>query len=328
MRMFRSARTMIWAQLLPPSVGGLRRRGPVTCGFAGSRPAPTRRPRAVSSGCGVARRRARAQACTTARSTDLQFVPVLTSLLPARMPPACFLQRRPSSPFSHAGIHSRSSTALTGCSGPDRSPSERSPDLPSSPSDPRHEVPGFGAVCSLVWLAPGTVARCCSGSPPRQPEPTAGWRDCPRLRSLFAANQWIVETSAVVEPILRGRSPRSLPIESLLVPNAKARPISSRGEKTWSPGKRRGTGWGGGQVVRPRLHPMAITGSRGCSSTSSTRVGSSRRAATSSWTTCSSPAFGARSTSAARTSAGSRRRKARKVSTSGSFSGRDRTMGS
>ncbi len=69
--------------LPPPSVGGLRRRGPVTCGFAGSRPAPSRRPRAVSSGCGVARRCARAQACRTARSTDLQFVPVLTSFFAA-----------------------------------------------------------------------------------------------------------------------------------------------------------------------------------------------------------------------------------------------------
>jgi hypothetical protein len=61
---------------------------PVTCGSAGSRPAPSRRPRAVSSCCGVARRRAREQACRTARSTGLQFVPVLTSLLPARMPPS------------------------------------------------------------------------------------------------------------------------------------------------------------------------------------------------------------------------------------------------
>ena len=242
MRMFRSARTIFWAQLPPPSVGGLRRRGPVTCGFAGSRPAPSRRPRAVSSGCGVARRRARAQACRTARSTDLQFVPVLTSLLRR---PHGFLQRRPSSPSaSDAGIHSRSSTALTGCSGPDRSPSERSPGLPSSPSAPRHEVPGFGAVGSLVRLAPGTVAPVLPRVSARQPEPTAGWRDCPRLRSLLAANQWIAETSAVVEPILRGPSPHSLPIESLLVPEAKARPSSSRARKRGVPAKGRGTGWG------------------------------------------------------------------------------------
>jgi hypothetical protein len=64
---------------------------------------------------------------------------------PPFSPPACLLQRRPSSPsVSDAGIHSRSSTALTGCFGPDRSPSECSPGLRSSPSAPRHEVPGFG----------------------------------------------------------------------------------------------------------------------------------------------------------------------------------------
>jgi hypothetical protein len=164
MRMFRSARTIFWAQLPPPSVGGLRQRGPVTCGFAGSRPAPSRRPRAVSSSCGVARHCARAQACRTARSTDLQFVPVFTSFFAAvhasfsagrarlRHPTRAFTRGRPR--------HS------PGCSGPDRSPSERSPGLPSSPSTPRHEVPGFGAVCSLVRLAPGTVARRCRrGSP-------------------------------------------------------------------------------------------------------------------------------------------------------------------
>jgi len=44
------------------------------------------------------------------------------------------------------------------------------------------------------------------------------WRTCRRLRSLLAANQWIAETSAVVEPILRGPSPHSLPIEFPLVP--------------------------------------------------------------------------------------------------------------
>jgi hypothetical protein len=136
----------------------------VTCGFAGSRPAPSRRPRAVSSSCGVARRCARAQACWTARSTDLQFVPVLTSFFAAahasfsagrarlRHPTRAFTRGRPR--------HS------TGCSGPDRSPSERSPGLPSSPSTPRHEVPGFGGQSvrpSGSRLGP--FRRCCRGSP-------------------------------------------------------------------------------------------------------------------------------------------------------------------
>jgi hypothetical protein len=228
--------------LPPSSVGGLRRRGPVTCGFAGSRPAPTRRPRAVSSGCGGARRRARAQACRTARSTGLQFVPVLTSLLPARTLPSAPAELRLRHPTRD--IHSRSSTALTGCSGPDRSPSERSPGVPSSPSAPRHEVPGFGAVCSFVRLASWTVPPVLPRVSARQPEPTAGWRDCPRLRSLLAANQWIAETSAVVEPILTGPSPHSLPIESLLLPEAKATPRSSRARKRGVPASAGGTGWG------------------------------------------------------------------------------------
>src|SRR6266511_1589616 len=154
---------------------------------------------------------------------------------------ACVLQRRPRSPSaSDAGIYSRSSTALTGRSSSNRSLAERSSGLPSSPSTPRHEVPGFGAVGSPVRFAPGTVAPVLPRVSARQPEPTAGWRDWPRLRRLLAANQWIAETSAVVEPILRRPSPHSLPIESLLLPEAKARPISSRGEKTRSPGTGRG----------------------------------------------------------------------------------------
>lgn len=250
MRTFRSARTIFWAQLPPPSVGGLRRRGPVTCGFAGSRPAPSRRPRAVSSGCGGARHRA--------PSAGVQGAPGrrILSSCPCSPPsslPACFLQRRPSSPSaSDADIHSRSSTALTGCSGPDRSPSERSPGLPSSPSAPRHEVPGFGAVGLPVRLAPGTVAPVLPRVSARQPEPTAGWRDWPRPRSLLAANQWIAEASAVVEPILRGPSPQSLPIESLLVPEARRSRDRRGGEKTWSLRQTQGQGGDSGlEQTRP-----------------------------------------------------------------------------
>jgi hypothetical protein len=127
---------------------------------------------------------------------------------------------------------------------------------------PRHEVPGFGAVSSLVRLTPGTVVPVLRRVSARQSEPTAGWRDCPRHRSLLAANQWIAETSAVVEPILRRPSPHSLPIESLLVPEAKARPISWRGEKTWSLGKCRGTRW----EQWPRagsFGPWSMAGQRG-----------------------------------------------------------------
>ncbi len=48
--LFASARTIPWAQLPPPSVGGLRWTSPVTCGFVTWRPAPSRRPCAVGAG--------------------------------------------------------------------------------------------------------------------------------------------------------------------------------------------------------------------------------------------------------------------------------------
>jgi hypothetical protein len=219
-------------------VGGLRRRGPVTWPFALPRPALSRRPRAVSSGCGVARRRARAQACRTVRSTDLQLVPVLTSF----SPPACFLERRPSSPSaSDAGIHSRSSTALTGRLR-FRSLAVRALVRPSVFSErASHEVPGFrGRLLARPARALGRSRRCCRGSPLVGPSRPPGGETALALRRLLAANQWIAETSAVVEPILRRPSPHSLPLESLLVPGAKARPISLTARKRGAPAKRRG----------------------------------------------------------------------------------------
>jgi hypothetical protein len=82
--------------LPPPSVGGLRPKGPVTWPFALPQPAASRRPSAVLHGSGVARRRARTLARKTARSTDLQFVPPahLLHRRRARLP-----QPPPSSPF-------------------------------------------------------------------------------------------------------------------------------------------------------------------------------------------------------------------------------------
>lgn len=181
--------------LPPPSVGGLRRKGPVTWPFVLPRPAPSRRPRAVSNGCGEARRRARAGAHTI-RSTDLQFVPVLTSFIAAAR--ASF-GPRPSSPFGIRRGHHSSSTGSPRCSGPVRSPSERSPGLPSSPSAPRHEVPGFGAIWSLVRLR--VLDSRAGAAVDLRSSARAGrrWLDCRRLRSLLAANQWIAEISAVVE---------------------------------------------------------------------------------------------------------------------------------
>ena len=78
---------------------------------------------------------------------------------------------------------------FTGCSGPVRSPSERSSGLPSPPSGPRHEVPGFGAVCLahparvLDRRAGISVDLRLSARADRR------WRTCRRLRSLLAANQ-------------------------------------------------------------------------------------------------------------------------------------------
>ncbi len=140
----------------------------------------------------------------------------------------------PSAPAELAfGIRRGHSLAVV--HGTHRAPRFRSPRRPSARPVIRLlrallavRCPGSGAVCSLVRLAPGTVPPVLPRVSARQPEPTAGWRDCPRLRSLLAANQWIAETSAVVEQILRRPSPHSLPIESLLLPEAKARPRSSR----------------------------------------------------------------------------------------------------
>jgi hypothetical protein len=65
--------------LPPPSVGGLRRRGPVTWSFAGSRPASSRRPRAVHTGVGSAT--PRRGACAQDRQIDGSSVRARAHLL-------------------------------------------------------------------------------------------------------------------------------------------------------------------------------------------------------------------------------------------------------
>jgi hypothetical protein len=189
MRTFRSARTMIWAQLPPPSVGGLRRRGPVTWPFALPHPAPSRRPRAVSNGCLGSATPPQGASAYTVRSTDLQFVPVLTSFFAAaHASPAAGRARRSA---SGAGIHSRSSTGSPGCSGPDRSPSERSPGLRLLRARLLVRCPGFGGhLLGSSGSRPGPLRRYCRGSPLVSPSRSPMAR-CRRLRSLLAANQWI-----------------------------------------------------------------------------------------------------------------------------------------
>jgi hypothetical protein len=177
----------------------------------------------------------------TARSTDLQFVPVLTSLL--------FASSHAS--FSAGRARLRHPTRAFTRGRPRHSPGAPDP-IARRPSARQAfrllrarlamRCPGSGpsARSSVVsWTVPPVLPRVSA----RQPEPTAGWPDCPRLRSLLAANQWIAETSSVAEPILRGPSPHSLPIESLVVAEAKARPRSSRARKRGVLA-RQGTGWG------------------------------------------------------------------------------------
>jgi len=171
-RTFRSARTIFWEQLPPPSVGGLRPKGPVTWPFALPQPAPSRRPSAVLHGSGVARRRARTLARKTARSTDLQFVPRahLLHRRRARLP-----QPPPSSPFGirrgypFAVIHGAHSGAPVSSA---RRPSAR-PASRLLRARLLNEVPGFGAVCSLVRLASLTVAPVLPRTSAGGPEPTA-----------------------------------------------------------------------------------------------------------------------------------------------------------
>ena len=120
--------------LPPPSVRGLRRGGPVTCGFALPRPAPSRRPRAAAHGRWGSATPRQGACANTAGSTDLQFVPVLTSLLAGHHASS---GRRPNSPSAiRHGAPSRISAVAGRRSGPVRSPSERSPGRPFTPSAP------------------------------------------------------------------------------------------------------------------------------------------------------------------------------------------------
>jgi hypothetical protein len=77
------------------------------------------------------------------------------------------------------------------------------------------------ALPLLRWVVFG---KDCGTSAPVSPRisswgarPARRWRACRRPRSLLAATQWIADSSAVVEPILSGQSPHSLPIESTII---------------------------------------------------------------------------------------------------------------
>src|SRR6266545_3380939 len=218
--------------LPPPSVGGLRQRGPVTWPFALPRPAPSRRPRAVLHGSEVARRRARAQARTPPGRR-------IFSSCPCSPPPrryARFLQPRVELAVRHparasfAVIHG----AHPGAPVPSAPPSERLSGLPSSPSVPRHEVPGFGAVCSLVRLAMWTIAPerrrsplACPSRPPvaSLPSPSEPARGEPVDRRDFCCCRADREGSE--SPF----TPHGVPPRAW----SMARPLPPKGEKSWSP---------------------------------------------------------------------------------------------
>jgi hypothetical protein len=195
--------------LPPPSVGGLRRKGPVTWPFAPSRPAPSRRPRAATHGSGAARRRARARAHTPSGRRIFSSCPCSPPFSPLAWRPQVAGRARLGHP---AGTPCAEVRGPCRRFGPVRSPSERSHRLPDAPSAPPPEVPGFGAVRSLVRLTSQTVApamsrisaRCPNRSPvARQPLPSDA---CSR------PSGGLTWTSSVVCSIVRGPSPHSVPI--------------------------------------------------------------------------------------------------------------------
>lgn len=133
-----------------------------------------------------------------------------------------FLSRRPSSPVGIGRGHPFAVVhGSRGAADPVRSPSERSAGS-LSPSVPPHEVPGFGAICSLVRLASSPSCRWCHGPSAGEPEPVAGGepdvalgrpaRGEPVDRREFFSSR--VDPEGSEFPI----SPRSLPIEFPAVP--------------------------------------------------------------------------------------------------------------
>jgi hypothetical protein len=161
--MFRSARTIFWAQLPPPSVGGLRRRDPVTCGFAGSRPAPSRRPRAVSSGLWGS--------ATPGPSAGVQDRQVDGSSVPAR---AHLPSPRPHASFSAGRARLQHPTRAFTRGRPRHSPGAPVPIARRPSARPASRLlrallamrcPGSGPSVRPSGSRLGRSRRCCRGSP-------------------------------------------------------------------------------------------------------------------------------------------------------------------
>jgi len=145
----------------------------------------------------------------TARSTDLQFVPV------PHLPRCCSARAFRSSAELASAIRQKGS--LRG--DPRSSPALRSRSLAVRAllrglrllraRLPR-EVPGFGAVLiarsARVTDRGARLPRISARCPSRRPV-----RDSRRPRSLLAAKRWIAVTSSVVCSIVKGSSPHSVP---------------------------------------------------------------------------------------------------------------------
>jgi hypothetical protein len=179
--------------LPPPSVGGLRPNSPVTCGFATSRPALSRRPRAVGAGTtrlpwtgASSRESARPQpaafrGCSVRADPHLLCSPLRHALA------GVWPGSHPAKPFAFAPPHPRAASAG------DRSPSASSlrSRLASFISElASHEVPGFGAPALPSAL--GLEALAFALAIARDHGVSASgrrWRSCLRRHGNLLVNQ-------------------------------------------------------------------------------------------------------------------------------------------
>jgi len=234
---------------IPPSFGGWpSAKRPRDLAFALPHPAPLRRPRAVLHGSGVARRRAWCRRAGPAGRRIFSSCPCSPPFMAAMHASSAAVRARRSA--SGTGIPSRASTVLTGRSGPDRS--RRVSGLAASclfRARLRMRCPGSGPAVRSSRSRLGPSRRCLCGPP----------LVCPSRPPV--ANLPSPSEPARGEPVDRRdfyccRADRE-GSESPLTPHRVAarawngaRPLPSRGEKTWSPGKRRGPG---GTVAPARI---------------------------------------------------------------------------
>jgi hypothetical protein len=231
--------------LPPPSVGGLRRKGPVTWPFALPRRARSRRPRAVPAAMGQARRRARARARIPPGRRIFSSCPCSPPSFAARK---ASLGRRPSLAFDHP--------AQGSLRGPPRpSPTPWSPSLAVRASFTglrllrarlRREVPGFGPSRSLIRPASVTVAPTVPRISARLPSRRPVARQPSPSGACLRPSGGSPSRLQVVCSMLSAAGPHSAPPDSAfaprLVPGARRGQSFWGVEKTWSPAQKRGPG--------------------------------------------------------------------------------------